>query len=205
MSSPNVVSVKTYFTSSFAFRVGRLFCDLCLFLPLSRGWLSLGWSICCRHTLTLHISSSEGGNTTLVFPLSFTLTSFSMIEHGTAVAMFCTGSTTWDGLMVSSSLEVTLVGVVASVGSPSLSIVGIVIVVSIGGSLSLTPGSSTSVLIVASGSGWVVFGKGGMSTSPNWSCWSSAGVGVASCFISTVFCSLDSFANTTFVVSLWFR
>ena len=147
--------------------------------------MSLGWSIHCRHTLTLHISSSEEGNTTLDFPLSFTLTSFSMIEHGTAVAMFCTGSTTWDGLLVSSSLEETLVGDVASVGSPSLSVVGSVIVASIGGSLSLTPGSSTSVLIIASRSGWVVSGKGGMSTSPNWSCWSwpSAGVGVVSCFI----------------------
>ena len=90
--------------------------------------MSLGWSIRCKHTLALHISSSEGGNKTLVFPLTFTLTSCSMIEHGTAVAMFCTGSTTWDDLLVSASLEESLGGDVASIGSPSTSIVGTVMV-----------------------------------------------------------------------------
>ena len=117
--------------------------------------------------------------------------------------MFCTGSNTSVGFIVPVTLEEFFGGNVASIGSPSRSIVGTVTVASIDSLLLFTPGSSTSLLTVASGSGWGASGRGGMSTSPSGSCSSSPSRGTSdvSSFISIVFCSLDSLASTNSVVS----
>ena len=126
------------------------------------------------------------------------------MEHGIDVAVFLDGCITCDNISDSSSPAWR--SDVASIGSPSLLVVGTVLVTSICDSKFINgsaPGRLTSKFVVASGWGLETLGSGGILISPNCSTVAlcSGMLTSVSCFISVTFCAPSSLDNTSCVVS----